>query len=74
MILEAVLKTGISTVCLSGGVANNDYIVSTLFDLLKENNIRLLTHKNLPPGDGCISHGQAACITAHLLKKTTAEK
>ncbi|MCL2141313.1 MAG: carbamoyltransferase HypF [Methanimicrococcus sp.] len=66
MILEAVLKTGISTVCLSGGVANNDYIVSVLYDILKEKDIRLLTHKNLPPGDGCISHGQAAFMTAYL--------
>ncbi|MCL2550449.1 MAG: carbamoyltransferase HypF [Methanimicrococcus sp.] len=65
--LKHIQKTGITTVCISGGVANNDYIVSVIAAFLKENGIDLRTHKNLPPGDGCISHGQAAAVTARLL-------
>lgn len=68
MVLRTVSDSGIRTVCLSGGVGNNDYIVSVLAKLLKENGIDLLTHKNLPPGDGCISHGQVASVTARLLR------
>lgn len=68
IVLQNVHDSGIRIVCLSGGVANNDYIVSVLAKMLKENGIDLLTHKNLPPGDGCISHGQVASVTARLLR------
>jgi [NiFe] hydrogenase maturation protein HypF len=66
-VLKQVQKTGIQIVCLSGGVANNDYIVFVLSKMMKENGLTFLTHKNLPPGDGCISHGQVASVTARLL-------
>jgi len=69
LVLNQVHETGIQTVCISGGVANNDFIVSILAQQLKENGIELLTHKNLPPGDGCISHGQVVSVTARLLLK-----
>lgn len=69
LVLKTSDKTGILTVCLSGGVANNDYIVSVLATRLKENGIDLLMHKNLPPGDGCISHGQVASATAQLIHR-----
>jgi [NiFe] hydrogenase maturation protein HypF len=69
LVLDQVQKTGIQAVCLSGGVANNDFIVSVLSRLLKEKGIDLLTHNNLPPGDGCISHGQIASLTARLVLK-----
>lgn len=67
MVLKHVHMTGLSTVCISGGVANNDYIVSVIAELLKEHGVDLLMHRDLPPGDGCISHGQAAAVTARLL-------
>ncbi|MBZ3934867.1 carbamoyltransferase HypF [Methanimicrococcus blatticola] len=70
MVLQNVRDSGIRVVCVSGGVANNDYIISVLAKMLKENGIDLLTHKNLPPGDGCISHGQVASVTARLLLKS----
>ncbi|MDR2945004.1 MAG: carbamoyltransferase HypF [Methanosarcinales archaeon] len=70
MVLKNIRASGIRAVCLSGGVANNDYIVTVLAKILKENGIDLLTHKNLPPGDGCISHGQAASAVARLLNPT----
>jgi len=69
LVLNQVQETGVRTVCLSGGVANNDFIVSVLARLLLENGIQLLTHNNLPPGDGCISHGQIASMTARLVLK-----
>ena len=67
LVLKHVRETGILHVCVSGGVANNDYIVTALSDFLKENGIDLLMHKNLPPGDGCISHGQIVSAAAKLL-------
>ncbi|WNY24813.1 carbamoyltransferase HypF [Methanolapillus millepedarum] len=71
---DACEKSGISTVGISGGVANNDYIVRTFSDYLKQKGIRFLTHKNLPPGDGCISHGQAAIAVARLLSEKSKEQ
>ncbi|MDV0444682.1 Carbamoyltransferase HypF [Methanimicrococcus sp. At1] len=65
--LKHVSETGIHSVCVSGGVANNDYIISVLAETLKANDVDLMTHKNLPPGDGCISHGQVASAAARLL-------
>ncbi|WNY28494.1 Carbamoyltransferase HypF [Methanimicrococcus stummii] len=67
LVLKHVSKTGIRIVCVSGGVANNDYIVSVLANTLKTNGVDLLVHQNLPPGDGCISHGQVASAAARLL-------
>ncbi|MDL2261570.1 carbamoyltransferase HypF [Methanimicrococcus sp. OttesenSCG-928-J09] len=69
-ILQLVSDSGIRTVCVSGGVANNDYIVAVLSQILQKNGIDLLTHKNLPPGDGCISHGQVVSVVARLLSET----
>lgn len=78
MVLKDVQESGIRIVCVSGGVANNDYIISVLAKKLKDGGIDLLTHKNLPPGDGCISHGQvvsaAARLTDTVQKKKTARK
>jgi len=71
IVLKQSQKTGIQTVCISGGVANNDYIVSVLLKMMAEHGLTVLTHKNLPPGDGCISHGQTASVTAHLLTDDT---
>lgn len=67
MVLQLVSDSGIQTVCVSGGVANNDYIITVLARILKKNGIDLLTPKNLPAGDGCISHGQVVSVVARLL-------
>lgn len=51
---------GCSTVALSGGVLHNQTLATELPALLLAQGLRVLTHHHLPPGDGCISLGQAA--------------
>lgn len=51
---------GCATVALSGGVLHNHTLSTGLPRLLREHGIQPLTHRQLPPGDGCISLGQAA--------------
>jgi len=50
---------GISLVGLSGGSAVNDLLVKYIKQTINKNNKKLIQHKILPPGDGCISVGQA---------------
>ncbi|NLO89105.1 MAG: carbamoyltransferase HypF [Clostridia bacterium] len=52
-------KTGIRTVALSGGVFHNEYILTRAISSLEERNYRVLTHTEVPFGDGGISLGQA---------------
>ncbi|MCE7734043.1 MAG: carbamoyltransferase HypF [Candidatus Heimdallarchaeota archaeon] len=51
-------KEGIKNVGFTGGVAYNQLITENYRDELMKFNIELLTHKNVPPGDGGISIGQ----------------
>ena len=51
---------GISHVALSGGVMQNLTFAVELPKALAERGLIPLTHKNLPPNDGCVSLGQAA--------------
>lgn len=53
-------ETGISKVCLSGGVFQNMILRSTATERLKRNKFKVYNHKNLPPNDGGISAGQVA--------------
>jgi len=53
------LKTGIKLVVLSGGVFHNEYILTRAKSRLEERNYRVLTHTEVPFGDGGISLGQA---------------
>lgn len=52
-------RTGMSTVALSGGCFQNVYLSSVLPRLLRARGFEVLTHRLLPPNDGCISVGQA---------------
>jgi len=46
-------------VVLSGGVFNNKLIVEKLSALLRRQGLKVYTHRQVPPGDGGISLGQA---------------
>lgn len=65
-------QTGLKTVALSGGVFNNRFIATHLPLLLERQGFDVLTHRLLPPNDGCIAYGQAAVACAGLHKKTEA--
>ncbi len=51
---------GLKTVVLSGGVFQNELLVSELSSLLEGTGTRILTNQAVPPNDGGISLGQAA--------------
>ena len=67
MAVMAAEKYGLENVAVSGGVAYNHNIRTTIIDELKKNNLKPLLNRELPLGDGCISFGQ--CVLAGLLTR-----
>ncbi|WP_340695787.1 carbamoyltransferase HypF [Hydrogenobacter thermophilus] len=57
--LEVSLRVGIENVCLSGGVMQNDPLVSKIKELLTERGFKVHTHQRVPPNDGGLCLGQA---------------
>jgi len=57
--VDAAQRTGIKAVGISGGVAYNKYITSTIRKRVEESGIKFYVHETLPTGDGGISFGQA---------------
>ena len=53
-------KLNIKTIALTGGVFQNSIFSFLVIKALKRYKLNILTHKLLPPGDACISFGQAA--------------
>jgi hydrogenase maturation protein HypF len=60
------------TVALSGGVMHNATIARRLPRNLQAAGLRVLEHKLLPPGDGCLSLGQA--FYGNLILETPSEQ
>ena len=56
---KVVELIGIERVCLSGGVMQNDPLVSGLKSSLGTAGFKVYTHRKVPPNDGGISLGQA---------------
>jgi hydrogenase maturation protein HypF len=56
--------TGITSVALSGGVFQNQFLLDRTIPALVESSFRVLTHRHVPPNDGGISLGQAAVAAA----------
>jgi hydrogenase maturation protein HypF len=59
-------KTGINTVCLSGGVFQNKLLLEGTIKLLREENFGVFFNELLPTNDGAISLGQAAIANSVL--------
>ncbi|RLJ70787.1 hydrogenase maturation carbamoyltransferase HypF [Hydrogenivirga caldilitoris] len=59
--LDVARRVGEERVCLSGGVMQNDPLVSKIRELLEENGFKVYTHQRVPPNDGGISLGQVVC-------------
>jgi hydrogenase maturation protein HypF len=66
-------QTGLRQVCLSGGCFQNVYLSEKLERILTNSNFQVLTHSQVPAGDGGISLGQALVAAAQLQKATVAE-
>jgi len=59
-------RTGLKTVALSGGTFANRIVVEGLAASLRDADLQVLLHRDLPPGDGCLSLGQAVIAHHHL--------
>ena len=54
-------KYNLSTVAFSGGVMQNIFLSSKLYDKLSSNGFQVLTHKKVPANDAGIALGQVYC-------------
>ncbi len=59
--LEVAQLTGVTKVCLSGGVMQNSPLVYKIRELLSEKGFEVFTHRKVPPNDGGLSLGQLLC-------------
>ncbi len=57
-------ERGLTTVACSGGVFQNALLLGLVVDGLEAEGFRVLLHSRVPPNDGGISLGQAACAGA----------
>lgn len=57
---------GVSSVALSGGVWQNRYLLEKTIRALSSDGFSVLTHKSMPPNDGCISFGQVMVAAAQI--------
>jgi len=64
--IEEANRLGVDTIGFSGGVAYNEHITSIIQRLVRKNNLKFICHKQVPPGDGGVSLGQAV-IANHSL-------
>ncbi len=63
---EARRETGISTVCLSGGVLQNAWLSATLVRRLGRDGFTVHINEQVPANDGGIAYGQSAIAAARL--------
>ena len=63
-------KSGINAVALSGGVYQNQLLLSFSVKRLEEEGFLVLRHRLIPPNDGGICLGQAVAAMNYLNKKS----
>ncbi|HUN84273.1 MAG TPA: carbamoyltransferase HypF [Terracidiphilus sp.] len=66
--------TGISQVALSGGCLHNRRLTRLLRSGLEEKGFNVLLHRNVSPGDGGLSYGQAVIGAAKLFHRDHANE
>ncbi len=66
LLAAARTTTGLSTVCLSGGVFQNRRLASTLLRRLARDCFEVRINRRVPVNDGGVSYGQAAVAAARL--------
>jgi len=62
--IEAADQAGVTTIALSGGVAYNEAIRTTITNEIRLQGLHLMISEHYPLGDGCISFGQ--CVWAGM--------
>jgi hydrogenase maturation protein HypF len=65
--IDAAHEQGLTRVAVSGGVAYNHQIRTTIEEEIRRASLTCVLNREFPLGDGCISFGQ--CVTAGLLAK-----
>ncbi|MDM8537908.1 carbamoyltransferase HypF [Desulfobacterales bacterium HSG17] len=63
---KIALATEIDKIVLSGGVFNNNMILTGMIKSLEENNLKVFTHSKIPAGDGGICLGQVVSAVAQM--------
>lgn len=63
---KTALETGLTRVVLSGGVFNNDRVLTGMVRELEAAGLAVFTHTQVPAGDGGIALGQAAVAAARI--------
>lgn len=66
LLSDAHARTGVTTVCLSGGVFQNRRLASTLLRELASDGFEVFINRQVPVNDGGVSYGQAAVAAARL--------
>ncbi len=59
---------GLKSVCLSGGVFQNRFLLNLMIKRMEKGGFRVYTHRQLPNNDGCISYGQVISANAEERK------
>jgi hydrogenase maturation protein HypF len=67
-LVQSALAAGHDRIALSGGCLVNRLLARRLQKDLKRAGVTVLGHEKLPPGDGGISAGQAACAAVMVEK------
>ena len=66
LLSDAQARTGVRTVCLSGGVFGNRRLASALLRGLASDGFDVYINRQVPVNDGGVSYGQAAIAAARL--------
>jgi hydrogenase maturation protein HypF len=66
LLADARARTGVRTVCLSGGVFQNRRLASSLLRGLAADGFEVNINRQVPVNDGGVSYGQAAVAAARL--------
>lgn len=66
LLADARARSGVRTVCLSGGVFQNRRLASALLRGLASDGFEVFINRQVPVNDGGVSYGQAAVAAARL--------
>lgn len=66
MCAEAANRTGLRTVCLSGGVFQNRVLATSIAAALRAHDFTVHLNERVPANDGGVSYGQAAVAAARM--------
>jgi hydrogenase maturation protein HypF len=69
---NARIETDINTIAMSGGCMHNRRLARLLRSGLEEEGFEAFMHRQVSPGDGGLSYGQATVAAAMLSKRKSA--